>query len=316
MKSSEKNIETKPVDKKAALASCRVLLFALYAIAVFAAIALTLVNKIFMADNYLYENGTPSALLLVFALFAVILSFVLAFTVGKVIKGKDESVLGKANLARKIIATLFILAFVAAFLGYLSHGAFDIGYGNPAVNSTGLADRFESVKFIYKLMIVLTPLAGFYFTSRKTNPLLGAVTIAWLLSYILRLYFDTSDWVMSPRKLSVTFAFCIITLFILYEIRFAFGRGSIRKYMFFGAFGGLSCFVSGFSGIFCSLLGVFPSIFELPYYIIVLLFGIYAFYRVHIIVFDGEKESENKTAEKSEENAEITEESEETVTEE
>ncbi len=279
----------------------------IFVLSVFSAIALSLINRLYMEENYLYANGAPTAVLPILALAAVFVAFF-----GMIfVKRSDYSVSelpSAGNSALYIISLLFVAEFIAIFILYFMYGAFDIGYGADIKNNAELLEKLDTATLSYQIMIILTPLAPVYFVvaafKRKISAFFGSVTLLWVLAYILRTYFDVTDWVMSPRKLSMICAMCFAALFILYEIRFSFARGNVRRYFFMSALTAVFCFSAGLAGVLSSLFGAYPSAFEIPYYAVAMMLGIYACVRIYSIAFAfgncEETEEEEETEEVSE----------------
>lgn len=264
-----------------------VLIFVLSALS---AVVLSVINSMYMGENYLYENGAPTLILPILAVLALVLA-----VLGTNFVKKDDYMTSELPSDKTSVSYMLSLFFVALFLSifvlYVMFGAFDIGYGKSISGNSDLLKKLETLTLFYQIMIVLTPLAPVYFVisafKGKTNAFFGTVTLLWILAYILRLYFDVTDWVMSPRKLSMICAMCFGALFILYEVRFSFARGNIRRYFFVAALTTVFCFSAGLAGVVSSVLGVYPSSFEIPYYAVALALGLYAAVRLYSVAFAG-----------------------------
>ena len=275
----------------------------IFVLSVVSAVALSIINGMCMGENYLYENGAPTIILPILALIAVILALIGA----RFVKNEDYSICevpGIKTPATLILSLLFVSLFLAIFILYVMFGAFDIGYGKSIVGNKDLLEELGTLTLFYQIMIALTPLAPVYFVisafNRKTSAFFGSVTLLWTLAYILRLYFDITDWVMSPRKLSMICAMCFAAMFFLYEIRFSFARGNIRRYFFVSALTTVFCFSSGMAGIISSLSGVYPSSFEIPYYAVALAIGLYSGIRLYFVAFAGCEAEEIEEVEEAE----------------
>lgn len=264
-----------------------VLIFVLSALS---AVVLSVINSIYMGENYLYVSGAPTLILPILALLALVLA-----GVGASFVKKDDYLVSELPSDRTsmlyMLSLLFVALFLAAFVMYILNGAYDIGYGQSIKGNAELLEKLETLTLFYQIMIVLTPLAPVYFVisafKGKTSAFFGSLTLLWILAYILRIYFDITDWVMSPRKLSMLCAMCFASLFFLYEIRFSFARGNIRRYFFVSALTTVFCFSAGLAGVVSSVLGVYPSSFEIPYYAVAFALGLYGAIRVYSVAFAG-----------------------------
>ena len=278
-----------------------VLIFVLSAIS---AVALSLINSMYMGENYLYENGAPTLVLPILAALALVLAIVGARFVKRDDYSASEIPSDKTSVTY-MLSLFFVALFLAIFVLYVMFGTFDIGYGQSISGNADLMEKLETLKLFYQIMIILTPLAPVYFVisafKGKTSAFFGSVTLLWILAYILRLYFDITDWVMSPRKLSVICAMCLAALFFLYEIRFSFARGNVRRYFFMAALTTVFCFSAGTAGVVSSVLGVYPSSFELPYYAVAFAIGLYSGIRLYSVAFAGCEAEEIEEIEEAEE---------------
>ena len=286
----------------------------IFVLSVISAIALSVINRLYIAENYLYINGAPTAVLPILAFVTVIVAIFGMLSVRK----NDYSPKELPNAGNSLIYTvslLLVAEFLAIFVLYVMYGAFDIGYGASIKNDASLLEKLETATLFYQLMIILTPLAPVYFVivafKQKISSFFGSITLLWILAYILRLYFDVTDWVMSPRKLSMICAMCFAALFMLYEIRFSFGRGNVRRYFFISSLTSVFCFSAGLAGVLSSLFGVFPSSFEIPYYGVAFALGVYAGARIYSLAY-AKRTTETEDAEEAETEAEEDENEEET----
>lgn len=261
-------------------------IIATYVITAFSAIALTAFNRLYMEDNYIYANNSPVILLVILALVAVASAIYGSFSLQRASRLSSLPEIGTYGAYGTMITSVLITAFFAtAFLLYLVAGPYDIEYfTGEIIPGSSLAKEMKGALGCYMATAVFAPFAGIYFIivafKKKINALFGSMTLIWMVLYILRLYFDISDWVMSPRKITMICALCIASLFILYELRFAFGRGSSRKYFVFCSLAAVFCSSCGFAGILSVLFNVYPLRFELPYYAICLMLGVYALIRL------------------------------------
>ena len=282
-----------------------VLIFALSALS---AVVLSLINSMYIDGNYLYANGAPVFVLPILAFAALVVAGIGASFVKKNDYSVSELPSGK-NSVFHILSLVFVALFLAMFVLYIMFGAFDVGYGQSINGNADLVEKLETLTLFYQIMIILAPLAPVYFVisafKGKTNAFFGSLTLLWILAYILRLYFDITDWVMSPRKLSTICAMCLAALFFLYEIRFSFARGNIRRYFFVSALTTVFCLSAGLVGVVASLGGVYPSSFEVPYYAVAFAIGLYAAIRLYSIAFAEAKSEETEEAEEVEEIEEV-----------
>ncbi len=281
------------------------------------AVALALFNRAFMGDNGLYINGAPTVLPIILVLVSIAVCVYGTMNVRKASKLERIPYVSRTPLL--VISALLIAEFFAIFLIYILLGPLDIQYGIDmgVANSLELAEKMKMALMCYELLVPLSLFAPVYFViaayKKQINAFFGSITLIWMLLYILRLYFDVTDWVMSPRKLTMICAMCIAALFILSEIRFAFGRGSARKYFFFASLSAIFCTSCGFAGICSVFSGAYPLNYEIPYFGVALVIGVYALVRVLSFIpekddrdedeyFDMfEEESEENAAEDSEE---------------
>lgn len=262
-----------------------VIIFALTALST---VVFSFINSMYMGESYLYVNGAPTFVLIILVILAVALAGVGASFVKKSDYSAQELPRDKTSTLY-MLSLLFVALFLSIFIMYILKGAYDIGYGQSIKGNAELVDKLETLTLFYQIMIVLTPLAPVYFVisafKGKTNAFFGTVTLLWILAYILRLYFDITDWVMSPRKLSMICAMCFGALFILYEIRFFFARGNIRRYFFVCALTTSFCLPAGLVGVVSSIVGVYPSSFEVPYYGVAFALGLYGAIRLYSVAF-------------------------------
>ncbi|MBE6607707.1 MAG: hypothetical protein E7633_04035 [Ruminococcaceae bacterium] len=276
----------------------------------------SVINLSYLEENYLYANGAPTTILPILAITSVALAVIGTSFVKKSDYSVKELPSDRTSMIY-MLSLFFVALFLAIFVLYVMHGAFDIGYGISIKGNADLMEKLETATLFYQIMIILSPIAPIYFLvmsfKRKTSSFFGTLTLLWILAYILRTYFDITDWVMSPRKLSMLCAMCFAALFILYEVRFSFARGNIRRYFFMSAITTVFCFSAGLTGVISSVLGVYPSSFEIPYYGVAFALGLYAAIRLCSIAFAvSEKEvnaenqinNESYKSEKSEENEE------------
>ena len=269
------------------------------------AAALTFINSAYLEDNYLYSNDVPTVILPILAFVIAFIALVGMLSVNK--KSYSTSSLPEKGISSMYVVSLMLVAvYLVIFVMYVLYGAFDIGYGAPIKNNADLLEKLEMATLCYQIMIVLTPIAPIYFVlaglKKKINAFFGSLTLLWVLAYILRLYFDVTDWVMSPRKLSMICATCFAALFTLYEVRFAFSRGNARKYFFVCALTASFEFSAGLAGVVSSIIGVYPSSFEIPYYMAALMIGVYAFIRLYSLAFASVKTEEPEEIEETEDN--------------
>ncbi len=249
-----------------------------------AAVLLTTFNRTYLAENGLYKNGAPTACLVVLALLAV---GVALFGAMNMSSRADGEILPKCSYrAQTIISFILVAEFVSIFALYFLLGPIDLQYGvgHGIANIENVTEKMKVALLCYRLLIPLSLFAPIYFVvaamKKRVDPLFGCVTLVWTLLYILRLYFDVTDWVMSARKLTVICAVCVFAIFLMNEIRFAFGRGSFRKYFFFASLSAVFCIASGFAGVCSVLIKIYPLNYELGYYGVVLFMGLYAIVRV------------------------------------
>ncbi len=287
--------------EKVTLSKLKITAVLIFVLSALSAVVLSVINSMYMGENYLYENSAPTLVLPILAVLALVLA-----VLGTNFVKKDDYSVSELPRDKTSISYMLSLFFVALFLSifvlYVMFGAFDIGYGKSISGNSDLLKKLETLTLFYQIMIVLTPLAPVYFVisafKGKTNAFFGTLTLLWILAYILRIYFDITDWVMSPRKLSMLCAMCLAALFFLYEIRFSFARGNVRRYFFVAALTTVFCFSAGLAGVVSSLLGVYPSSFEIPYYAVALALGLYAAIRLYCVAFAGcEAEVEEVTEE-------------------
>ncbi len=298
---------------EAASSYIKIAVILICAVTLCSSVMLTVLNKTFIGESGLYLNSAPTALPVILALLSVAVCFYGTMNIRKA--SRLEMLPRASRRTLSVISFLFIAQFFAIFIIYLLLGPLDIQYG--VTNSLELAEKMKAALICYEILIPLSLFAPVYFVlaafKRQINALFGSVTLIWILLYILRLYFDVTDWVMSPRKLTMICAMCIAAIFILYEIRFALGRGSSRKYFFFTALSAIFCISCGSAGVCSIYFGVYPLNYELPYFGVALLIGVYALVRVLSFIpkksekrvyedFDmfDEEEIEDKTSEKEE----------------
>ncbi len=266
------------------------------AVIVFSSMILAVFNRIYIGDNGLYVNGAPTVFLVILALISIAACVFGTMNVRRALK--LDSVPDTGDVSLPMLSVLMAADFFAMFIIYFMLGAVDLqyGFGGSIDNSPELAEKMKTAILCYKLLVPLSLFAPIYFIvaafKKKISALFGSITLVWIILYVLRLYFDVTDWVMSPRKLTMICAMCIAALFILYEIRFAFSRGSSRKYFFFAALAATFCFCCGFAGVFSIISGVYPVNYELPYYSICLLIGVYALVRVLSFISSGMNEND------------------------
>lgn len=285
---------------QAASSYVKIAVILICAVAVISAIALAVFNRVYLAENGLYLNGAPAALPISLTVIAIAACVFGTMNVRRA--HRLDCLPDTGNVALTMLSFLITAEFFAIFIIYFLLGAADLqyGFGGSIESNPALAEKMKAAILCYKILMPLSLFAPIYFIvaafKKKISALFGSVTLAWIILYILRLYFDVTDWVMSPRKLTMICAMCIAALFILYEIRFAFSRGSSRKYFFFAALASIFCIGCGFAGVFSVLSGVYPLNYELPYYGACLLIGIYALIRV--ISFIPARDDEDEDAEK------------------
>lgn len=276
-----------------------VLIFVLTALST---VVFSFINSMYMGESYLYVNGAPTSMLIIPVILAVALAGIGASLVKKSDYSAYELPRDKTSVLY-MLSLLFVALFLSIFVMYILNGAYDIGYGQSIKGNAELVEKLETLTLFYQIMIVLTPLAPVYFVisafKGKTNAFFGTLTLLWILAYILRLYFDITDWVMSPRKLSMICAMCFGALFILYEIRFSFARGNVRRYFFVAAMTTVFCFPAGLVGVVSSLVGVYPSPFEIPYYAVAFALGLYGAIRLYSVAFASSEVEEVEEAEEA-----------------
>lgn len=269
---------------QAASSYIKIAVILICAVAVVSAMALAIFNRLYIGDNGLYVNSAPVAILVTLAIISV--GAAVFATMHTRSAQRLDSLPETGSYALTMLSFVITAEFFAMFIIYLLLGAVDIqyGFGGSIENNPELAEKMRTALFCYKLMMPFSLFAPIYFIvvafKKRISALFGSVTLIWIMLYILRLYFDVTDWVTSPRKLTMICAMCVAALFILYEIRFTFSRGSSRKYVFFAALCTIFCFACGFAGVFSVLSGVYPLSYELSYYGVCLLIGIYALIRV------------------------------------
>ncbi|MBQ5601951.1 MAG: hypothetical protein IIU77_03905, partial [Clostridia bacterium] len=165
-----------------------VLIFVLSALS---AVALSLINSMYMGENYLYENGAPTLVLPILAALALVLAIVGARFVKRDDYSASEIPSDKTSVTY-MLSLFFVALFLAIFVLYVMFGTFDIGYGQSISGNADLMEKLETLKLFYQIMIILTPLAPVYFVisafKGKTSAFFGSVTLLWILAYILRLY--------------------------------------------------------------------------------------------------------------------------------
>lgn len=248
------------------------------------AVLLTAFNSSYLGENGLYKNSSPVILLVLLALISVGAAVFGAINMTAHANASDLPMYNSKALT--FVSIVMIAEFVSIFALYFLLGPLDLQYGvgHGISNIPDLAEKMKIALLCYRLLIPLSLFASVYFVlaamKKKIDPLFGSVTLVWLLIYILRLYFDVTDWVMSVRKLTVICAVCIFAMFLINEIRFAFGRASFRKYYFFASLGAIFCISSGFAGVCSIFINIYPLNYELGYYGAVLFMGLYALIRV------------------------------------
>ena len=301
-------MSTNNQPKTFALSKLKITAVLIFALSALSAVVLSIINGIYTGENYLYENSAPTLVLPILAILALVLAIVGARFVKKEDYSVSEVPSDKTSVTY-MLSLFFVALFLAIFVLYVMFGAFDIGYGQSINGNADLVEKLETLTLFYQIMIILSPLAAVYFVilafKGKTNAFFGSLTLLWILAYILRLYFDITDWVMSPRKLSMICAMCLAALFFLYEIRFSFARGNIRRYFFMAALTTVFCFSAGTAGVVSSVLGVYPSSFEIPYYAVAFAIGLYSGIRLYSVAFVDTKIEEIEEAEEIEEVEEI-----------
>lgn len=248
------------------------------------AVSLTAFNRSYLGENGLYKNSSPVWLLVLLAIMSMGASVFGALNMSS---RSDASLLPKYNgKATVVISVVMIAEFVSIFALYFLLGPLDLRYGvgHGVANMPDIVEKMKIALLCYRLLIPLSLFASVYFViaamKKRIDPLFGCITLIWLLLYILRLYFDISDWVMSVRKLTVICAVCVFAMFLMNEIRFAFGRASFRKYFFFASLSAVFCISSGFAGVCSIFIKIYPLNYELGYYGVLLFMGLYALVRV------------------------------------
>lgn len=260
-------------------------------LAVCAAVSLTAFNRSYLGENGLYKNGTP----LILPWLIVILSIAAAlFGALNVSAELDVDTLPKCSgKALTLVSVFFASMCVAIFALFFLLGPLDLQYGVGHGVPFGVEAKMKTAILCYRALIPLSLFAPAYFivaaVKKRVDALFGSVTLVWALVYILRLYFDVTDWVMSVRKITVICALCAFVFFMINEIRFAFGRGCPRKYFFYSALCAIFCLSSGFAGICCVIIKIYPLNYELAYYGAILALG--AFAMIRVIGFLPEKRS-------------------------
>ncbi len=269
---------------QAASSYIKIAVILICAVAAVSAMALAVFNRLYIGDNGLYVNSAPAAIPVALAVIAV--GAAVFATMHTRSAQRLDALPETGSYALPMLSFVITAEFFAMFIIYLLLGAVDIqyGFGGSIEASPELAEKMKTALFCYKLMMPFSLFAPIYFIvvafKKRISALFGSVTLIWIMLYILRLYFDVTDWVTSPRKLTMICAMCIAALFILYEIRFTFSRGSSRKYVFFASLSAIFCFACGFAGVFSVLSGVYPLSYELSYFGVCLLIGVYALIRV------------------------------------
>lgn len=259
--------------------------FATAALSVICAAVLSCYNGLFIGSDMLYSSKAPA-----FLPIAALVLAISAAVAGSITLRREKGLNALPeipSLLFQILSCLLCAAFLAVTVLYLVSGPHDITGGNMITE-----DFYEKMKIpllCYMIYAIISPLAAMYFLmpafgKKQTSALFGCITVSWLLLYLVRLYFDVSDMVMAPRKLTVIFAVCMAILFIISEIRFSLARGSSRKYFVYGSLTSVSCISSGVAGAVSALAGIYPTSFDLSYYVLITLIGIYALARLFSLV--------------------------------
>ncbi len=260
--------------------------FVILALSIIGAALLSWYNITFIGEDMLYSSHAPSFLPIIMLLAAVVASVAFSFMLRR---EKTLNSLPKTNdMAHQVICCLICASLLAITVLYIVLGTRDLNGGTELTDK--LKEDIAIVLTCYMLYAVLAPVASLYFIKsafgeRKISVSLGCVAVLWFLLYLVRLYFDLSDMVEAPRKLTLLFAVCMAVLFLVCEIRFALGNASARKYFIFASLCAVSCISAGFAGGLCAMIGKYPTSVDFSYFVFVLLIGVYALERVFSVAY-------------------------------
>lgn len=135
-------------------------------------------------------------------------------------------------------------------------------------------------------LILALPAAIYFFGvfSQKNwvYPLL--LTILWVSSYMLRVYFDTELLLMNPTRQMTLAALSAILFFLIAELRLVRGIESLRMYAVAATLTALFAGVSGIGSLLLTLLGHLPFETETVYCAFQLAIAIYALFRLKMVL--------------------------------
>lgn len=139
------------------------------------------------------------------------------------------------------------------------------------------------------ISLVLALPAMIYFIglfARKTWAYALLPSIFWVSAYLLRVYFDVSLLLMSPTRLMTIAALTATALFLLAELRLARGIFSPMLYGVSATLTALFAGVSGFSGLFLTIVGRLPISTETAYLAFQLSIALFALFRLKALLTD------------------------------
>lgn len=151
------------------------------------------------------------------------------------------------------------------------------------------SDANANARMMLIISLVLVLPAMIYFVglyARKTWTYALLLTFFWVCAYLLRVYFDASLLLMSPTRLMTIAALAATALFLLAELRLARGIFSPMLYGVSATLTALFAGVSGFSGLFLTIIGGQPISTETAYLAFQLSIALFALFRLKALLSD------------------------------
>lgn len=208
----------------------------------------------------LFEPGTPTWLLgILFPPPLLLALFALAASPKK--RWIDADRLRTSPLTR--VGVLFFLLGVA-FVGVtLFYGNFP---NDPATTLLGCTDSeihtLRNSAYLLRFAGYTSVLAAVFpaviLIVGRGDTFFGMITVVWLLSYDLSLYFDSATSMNDPRRLLLILSFTAMVFWTLSEIRLCLGKASHRTVRIFGAFALPLTAAGSIPSLIATALGLIP----------------------------------------------------------
>lgn len=242
------------------------------------------------SDIGLYRQGFPIGLLRIGYLLiaAPALSGIIILPLTAIKKAAPNAIPLEPKPLPSGAVDFFALLSAASIAGTLITQLICSGTDDPLsilLQNPGNANLNAHYMLLASLILALPALLWFIaIYARKKWIFAPALTLIWVCAYLLRVYFDSSQLLMSPTRLMTIAALTATIFFLIVEMRLVRGIFSPILYGSAATLTALFAGVSGFSALLLTAVGSLPASTETLYYAFQLCIALFALFRMKAVL--------------------------------